>query len=155
MPPASPDIDAVLAPLREELDRVDRALADNRAFLEERRSTGLDGETRSLLDRAADSPTAPDSLRRLAREVAGGRLTWDDVFARRAGADGEAFLAEAFSVARERFGEVEVAPVPVPDEALAVGVDPEAVAADLQLTLAIARIEHDSIYRPRFESPGS
>jgi hypothetical protein len=153
VPPASPEIDAVLAPLRDEVERVDAAMANNRAFLEERRRRGLDAETRSLLDRAADSPTAPDSLRRLAREVAAGRLAWDDVFAHRAGADGEEFLTDAFRTARERFADVEVAPVPVPEEAHAVGVDPEQVDADLQMTLAIARLEHDSIHRQTYEGP--
>ncbi|WP_151081561.1 hypothetical protein [Nocardioides cynanchi] len=150
---ASPEIDAVLAPLREETDRVDRELADNRAFLDERRRRGLDAETRALLHRAAESPTAPESLRRLAREVGAGRLSWDDVFARRAGADGEAFLADAFGAAREHFADADLAPVSVPDEALAVGVDPEAVAADLQLTLAVARIEHDAIYQQTLDGP--
>jgi hypothetical protein len=162
VPPASPDrpgdlpgsrsaIEAVLAPLRDEVEAIDREMTDNRAFLEDRRRRGVDAETRSLLDRAADSPTAPDSLRRLAREVAAGRLTWDDVFAHRAGADGEAFLADAFRTARERFADVEVAPVPVPEEAHAVGVEPEQVDADLQMTLAIARLEHDSIFRQSLE----
>ena len=165
MPPASPEpggrpgtrdaIDAVLAPFRDSVDEVDRELADNRAFLEERRRRGLDTETRDLLDRAAQSPNAPDSLRRLAREVAAGRVTWEDVFAHRAGADGEEFLTEAFRTARDRFADADVAAVPVPEEALAVGVEPEAVDADLQLTLAVARIEHDSIYRQTLDGSGS
>jgi hypothetical protein len=108
--PASPEIDAVLEPLREGADRVDRALADNRAYLDQRRAQGIDPETRDLLDRAANSPSAPSSLRRLVREVAAGRQTWDDVFAHRAGADGEEFLASAFRTAHERFADVEVAP---------------------------------------------
>jgi hypothetical protein len=158
VPPASPEppaelpgsrsaIDVVLRPLREGVDRVDRELADNRAFLEQHRRRGLDAQTRDLLARAADSPSAPESLRRLAQEVAAGRLTWDDVFAHRAGADGEGFLAEAFRTARERFADAEVPTVPVPEEALAVGVDPEAVDADIQMTLAIARLEHDAVFR--------
>lgn len=147
MRPASPEIDAVLEPLREGADRVDRALADNRAYLDQRRAQGIDPETRDLLDRAANSPSAPSSLRRLVREVAAGRQTWHDVFAHRAGADGEEFLASAFRTAHERFADVEVAPVPVPDEALAVGVDPEAVDADIARTIAEARQEHDAIFR--------
>jgi hypothetical protein len=108
--PASPEvsgdrsaIDAALEPLRGEVDRVGREMADNRAYLEERRRRGIDPETRALLDRAADSSSAPESLRRLARQVDAGRLTWDDVFAHRAGPDGDAFLADAFRTARERF----------------------------------------------------
>jgi hypothetical protein len=165
VPPASPEpgglpgsraaIDAVLEPLRDGVHRVDRELADNRTFLEERRRRGLDSETRDLLDRAAQSPDAPDSLRRLARDVAAGRLTWDDVFAHRAGADGEALLDDAFATARDRFADADVARVPVPEEALAVGVDPQAVDADLQLTLALARMEHDSIFRRSLDGSGS
>jgi hypothetical protein len=151
--PASPEIDAVLEPLREGVDRVDRELADNRAYLEERRRRGIDVETRDLLDRAAHSPSAPSSVRRLSRELAAGRLTWDDVFAHRAGADGEAFLACAFRTARERFADVEVAPVRVPDEALAVGVDPGAVDADMARTIAEARQEHDAIFRRAIDGP--
>ena len=152
MPPASPDpraaIEAVLEPLRAETDRVDRELASNRAFLDERRSSRVDAETRDLLSRAADSPSAPESLRRLARQVAAGRFTWDDVFAGRAGPDGAAFLADAFRTARQHAREIDVTAVPVPDEALEVGIDPAEVAADIEHTLAVARHAHDEIYRP-------
>jgi hypothetical protein len=159
VPPASPDatndgraaIDAVLEPLRAEGDRVDRELSANRAFLDERRSRHLDPETRALLDRAADSPEAPESLRRLARRVASRELTWEDVFAHRAGADGDAFLAEAFRTARERFADATVPQVPIPDEALDTGIDPDEVAADIDRTRAEAREEHDAIFRRAFE----
>jgi hypothetical protein len=153
--PASPDpsdgraaVDAVLEPLRAETDRVDRELAANQAFLEERRALGLDAETRDLLSRAAQSPSAPESLRRVARLVAGGRLTWDDVFARRAGQDGAAFLEDAFRTAREHFAEADLEPVPVPEEALEVGVDPDEVAADIERVRDEARTAHDAIFRP-------
>jgi hypothetical protein len=158
--PASPDgrpasydvdaraaIDAVLEPLREETDRVDREVRDNAAFLEDRRRSRLDAETRDLLDRAAESPTAPASLRRLARRVATGELGWDDVFARRAGADGEAFLADAFRTAQEHFCEADLARVAVPAAALETGIDPDAVAVDLDVTRREARDEHDAIFR--------
>jgi hypothetical protein len=94
-------VDAVLEPLREESGRVDRELARNRTLLDERRSHGVDAETRDLLARAAAGPSAPASLRRVARRVAAGELTWDDVFAHRAGPDGTAFLRDAFRTARE------------------------------------------------------
>ena len=158
MPPASPDvpdarpaIEAILDPLRAEIARVDREMDDNRTFLEEHRSRGIDAETRALLDRAADSPDAPDSLRKLARQVAAGQVTWDDVFAHRAGPGGEAFLDDAFRTAREHFSDAELAPVPVPEEALQVGVDPEEVSADLARTLVEARVEHDAIFRRAFD----
>lgn len=154
MLPASPDphdgraaIDAVLEPLRAETDRVDRELASNQAFLDERRSRGVDAETRDLLSRAAESPSAPASLRRVARQVTAGQITWDDVFAHRAGADGEAFLADAFRTAREHVTD-EPALVSVPDEALEVGVDPDEVAADIARTRDEARTAHDEIFRP-------
>jgi hypothetical protein len=161
MPPASPEplpdaraaIDAVLEPLREETDRVGRELEDNRAYLEEHRARGVDAETRALLDRAADSPSAPESLRRVARQVADGRTTWDDVFAHRAGPDGEAFLTDAFRTAHEHFADADLGAVPVPDEALEVGVDPEAVSEDLTRTLAEAAEEHDAIFRSAFDGP--
>jgi hypothetical protein len=148
---ASPDpraaIDAVLEPLRVESDRVDRALADNQAFLDERRTRGLDREMRDLLSRAAESPTAPESIRRVARQVAAGRLTWDDVFAHRAGPDGHAFLRDAFATARKHVSD-DPRPVEVPDAALEVGVDPDEVADDITRTRAEARMAHDAIFRP-------
>lgn len=152
MPPASPDarasIDTVLEPLREETERVDHELASNHAFLEERRSRGVDEETRDLLTRAAASPSAPDSIRRLARQVAAGELTWDAVFAHRAGPDGMAFLSEAFSTAQEHFARARVPPVAVPHDALDVGIDPDEVAADIGRTRAEARVAHDEVFRP-------
>lgn len=154
MLPASPDpydgraaIDAVLEPLRAETDRVDRELASNQAFLDERRSRGLDEETRDLLTRAATSPSAPASLRRVARQVVAGQITWDDVFAHRAGPDGEAFLADAVRTAREHVSD-EPTPVAVPDEALEVGIDPDEVAADIARTRAEACAAHDEVFRP-------
>src|SRR5262249_44503303 len=144
-----------LEPLREETDRVDREVRDNAAFLEDRRRSRLDAETRALLDRAAESPEAPASLRRLARRVATGELGWDDVFARRAGADGEAFLADAFRTAQEHFGEADLARVAVPEAALGTGIDPGQLAADLERsqraahlerTQGGARAEHDAIF---------
>jgi hypothetical protein len=161
LPPASPDeipdgraaIDAVLEPLREETELVDREVEADRAYLDERRAKGIDPETRALLDRAADSPSAPESLRRVARQVATGRITWDDVFAHRAGPEGEAFLADAFRTAREHFADVDLATVPVPDEALEVGVDPLRVSDDLEKTLAEAAEEHDAIFRQAFDGP--
>jgi hypothetical protein len=161
LPPASPDevpdgraaIDAVLEPLREETERVDHELAADRAYLDERRARGIDPETRALLDRAADSPSAPESLRRMARQIAAGRITWDDVFAHRAGPEGEAFLADAFRTAREHFADADVATVPVPEEALEVGVDPQEVSDDLEQTLAEAGAEHDAIFRQAFDGP--
>jgi hypothetical protein len=159
LPPASPEpvpdaraaIDAVLEPLREETDRVGREMEANRAFLDERRARGIDPGTRALLDRAADSPEAPDSLRRLARQVAAGRVTWDDVFAHRAGPEGEAFLADAFRTARDHFSDTDLTPVIVPDEALEIGVDPAEVSDDLARTLAEAAEEHDAIFRHAFD----
>jgi len=158
--PASPEdpdgrsaIDAVLEPLRDGVDRVTHEMADNSAFLDERRTRGIDPETRALLDRAAGSPAAPESLRRVARRVAAGRGSWDDVFARRAGPDGEAFLAEALRTARDRFADIDVTPVAAPEEALAVGIDPEAVDADVAQTIAEARQEHDAIFRPAYDEP--
>lgn len=161
MPPASPDpslgldgraaIDAVLEPLRAETDRVDRELADNEAFLEERRSQGVDADTQALLARAAESPTAPDSLRRLAQRVAAGEITWDDVFARRAGGDGTTFLDDAFRTAQQHFPDADLPTVRVPDDALAVGVDPDAVSDDIFRTRVEAREAHDAIFRRAFE----
>jgi hypothetical protein len=168
VPPASPDhpddqaavdgraaIDAVLEPLREETDRADRELADNHRFLEERRSRRLDAETRDLLNRAARSPQAPVSLRRLARRIAGGELTWEDVFAHRGGPDGDAFLLDAFHTARERFSDAELSPVRVPEGALETGVDPSEVDADLDRVLQEGREQHDAIFRRAFESGDS
>ncbi len=161
MPPASPDprlvpdgraaLDAVLEPLRAETDRVDRELADNQAFLEERRSRGVDPETRALLTRAAESPTAPDSLRRVARMVAAGQVTWDDVFSHRAGPEGAAFLDDAFRTARQHFADADLPAAVVPDEALEVGIDPDAVSDDLARTRLEAREAHDAIFRRAFE----
>jgi hypothetical protein len=155
VPPASPDahdaraaIDAALEPLRAETGRVDRELAANQAFLDERRSRGVDAETRDLLTRAASSPSAPESLRRVAHQVAAGQFTWDDVFARRAGADGAAFLDDALRTAREHFADAELAPVDVPDEALEVGIDPDEVAADIERIRFEARAAHDEVFRP-------
>jgi hypothetical protein len=149
--PASPDpraaIDAILEPLRAETDRVDRALADNEAFLAEHRVRGLDAETRDLLSRAAQSPTAPESVRRVARQVAAGRITWDDVFAHRAGPDGEAFLHDAFATAREHVSD-DPTPVEVPEAALETGIDPVEVAADIARTRADAQAAHDAVFRP-------
>lgn len=158
MRPASPDyryagpgraaIDAALEPLRAETDRVDRELAANESFLEERRSRALDRETCSLLSRAADSPSAPSSLRRLAARVAAGEITWEDVFAHRAGSEGAEFLEDAFRTARERYADVRLEAVPVPDDALEVGVDPRDVAADIERNRAEARAAHDEVFRP-------
>ena len=159
--PATPDprrdvdsraaTDAVLEPLRAEGDRVDRELADNRRFLDQRRGQRLDAETRELLTRAAESPQAPVSLRRLARRIAGGELTWDDVLARRAGAEGEAFVAEAFRTAEQHVADAEVAPVKVPAAAVETGIDPDEVAADIDRTRREARAEHDAVFRRAFE----
>jgi hypothetical protein len=164
VPPASPDprfggstvdaraaIDDVLEPLREETIRVDRELRDNRDFLDARRRAPLDAETRALLDRAAESPQAPGSLRRLARRIAAGELTWDDVFAHRGGPDGDAFLADALRTAEAHFADADLPPVPVPDDALETGVDPDEVSADIARTCAEARAEHDAIFRWTFE----
>jgi hypothetical protein len=149
--PASPDprtaIDAVLEPLLTETDRVDRALADNQAFLDERRARGLDRETRDLLSRAAESPAVPESVRRVAQQVAAGRITWDDVFAHRAGPDGESFLEDALRAARDHVTDGPT-PVRVPEAALEVGVDPDEVAADIARTLTEAQAGHDAIFRP-------
>jgi hypothetical protein len=131
VPPASPDaraaIEAVLEPLVLETDRVDRAVADNRSFLDARR--------------------APESVRRVAREVAAGRLTWDDVFAHRAGAAGQAFLRDAFATARAHVTD-DPTPVDVPPEALEVGLDPADVATDIARTRAEAQAAHDAVFRP-------
>lgn len=108
---------------------------------------------RSLLDEAADNPSAPESLRRVARQVAAGRITWDDVLAHRAGPDGDAFLADAFRTAREHFADADLSNVPVPDEALEVGVDPDRVSEDVEQTLAEAAEEHDAIFRQAFDGP--
>jgi hypothetical protein len=151
VPPASPDaraaIEAVLEPLVLETDRVDRAVADNRSFLDARRARGLDRETRDLLSRAAESPSAPESVRRVAREVAAGRLTWDDVFAHRAGAAGQAFLRDAFATARAHVTD-DPTPIDVPPEALEVGLDPADVATDIARTRAEAQAAHDAVFRP-------
>jgi hypothetical protein len=158
VPPASPDVpdatdavDSALEPLRSQADVVDRELRDNEAFLQQRRSRGVDREVRSLLERAADSTSAPSSLRRLARRVAAGELTWDDVFAHRAGPDGDAFLTDAFATARRHFADADLAPVKVPEEALAVNVDPAAIATDIDQTMTAAREAHDRIFRRAFE----
>jgi hypothetical protein len=164
VPPASPDprftpydvdaraaIDEVLEPLREETARVDREVRDTAAFLDERRRSRLDAETRDLFDRAAQSPEAPAAMRRLARRVASGELGWDDVFARRGGPDGEAFLTEAFRTARQQFADTDLARVPVPEAALEAGVDPADVADDIDRTRRGARDEHDAIFRRAFE----
>lgn len=163
MPPASPDprfaaydvharaaIDAVLEPLREETDRVDREVRDNAAFLEERRRSRLDAETRGLLDRAAESPQAPESLRRLARRVGRGELSWDDVFASRGGPDGDAFLADAFRTAREQFADADLTLVAAPEAALETGVDPADIADDIDRTRREAGDEHDAVFRRTF-----
>jgi hypothetical protein len=92
-------------------------------------------------------------LRRVARRVAAGQLTWDDVFAHRAGPEGEAFLGDAFRTAREHFAEADLGSVPVPDEALEVGVDPDQVSEDLARTLAEAAEEHDAIFRRGLDGP--
>lgn len=155
MPPASPDprelIHEILEPLTAEAERADALMAENTAFLEQRRSQGLDAETKQLLQDAARSPEAPASLRRLAGRVAHGEITWDDVFRGRAGADGADFLATAFTVARARFEDADMAPVEVPEEALEVGVDPTAVHDDITRTLEEARAEHDRIWREGLE----
>ena len=160
MTPPSPDpddgrraIDAVLEPLRVETDRVDRELRDNQEFLDVRRSRGIDPETRVLLERAADSPAAPESLRRVARLVAAGRLTWDDVFAHRGGAEGAAFLDDAFRTARRQFADADLPQVRVPDEALEVGVDPHEVSDDIFRTRVEAHEVHDAVFRRAFETP--
>jgi hypothetical protein len=152
--PASPDpydaraaIDAALEPLRAETERVDAELASNQAFLDERSTRALDADTCDLLSRAARSPSAPESLRRVARQVAAGRITWEDVFARRAGSDGAAFLEDAFRTAREHVSD-DPAPVTVPDEARKVGVVPAEVAADIERTRAEASVAHDAVFRP-------
>lgn len=144
-------IDAVLEPLHEETDRVDREVRDNAAFLEERRRARLDPETRALLDRAAESPQAPASLRRLARRVAAGELGWDDVFAHRAGPDGEAFLADAFATARQHFADADLDTVAVPEAALETRIDPDDIADDIERSRRQARDEHDLIFRRAFE----
>jgi hypothetical protein len=146
-------IDAVLEPLRAETDRVDREVRDNAAFLEQRRRDRIDPDTRRLLDRAADSPDAPDSLRRLARRVSSGEIGWDDVFARRVGPDGDAFLAEAFRTARQHFGDADLPRVSVPEAALETGVDPDDVADDIERTRREARADHDAVFRRTFEGP--
>jgi hypothetical protein len=152
--PASPDpydaraaIEAVLEPLRAETDRIDREVASNHAFLAERRRQRLDAETRDLLSRAAESPRAPEPVRRLARRVAAGEIAWDDVFAHRAGPDGTAFLREAFRTARQHVDD-RPTPVTVPDAAREVGIEPAEVAADIEHTLALARLAHDEVFRP-------
>ncbi|HEY3531140.1 MAG TPA: hypothetical protein VGK78_18500, partial [Nocardioides sp.] len=154
MIPRSPDpadgrraIDAVLEPLRAETHRVDDELRDNEEFLAERRSCGIDPETRALLERAAGSPAAPESLRRVARLVAAGRVTWDDVFAHRGGPEGAAFLDDALRTARRQFAEADLPPAKVPDEALEVGIDPDEVSDDIFRARVEAQEDHDAIFR--------
>lgn len=158
MPPASPDprtdvasaIRAALEPFERELDTARRQRGDNAGFLAARRSRGLDAETRDLFADAARSPDAPDSLRRLGREVAAGRLTWDDVFRGRAGELGTTFLGEAYAAARLAVDDLADADddlVEVPAEARAVGVDPDQVRADVEELRAEAGDAHDQLWR--------
>ncbi len=150
MHPASHDaaelIRSVVAPFEDELDQARAELAESRAWLEAERSKGLDPETKALFNQAARSPDAPESLRKLGAEVAGGRLTWDDVFAGRGGALGEEFLSAARTTALAQFGDDPVTPVEPPREALATGVDPVRVREDMQQTLVEAKENHDRMW---------
>ncbi len=83
----------------------------------------------------------------MARQVAAGGITWDDVFAHRAGPDGETFLQDAFRTAREHISD-DAAPVEVPEAALEPGVDPDEVALDIARTRADAQAGHDAMFRP-------
>jgi hypothetical protein len=155
MPQESPDlpsaIRAIMEPLDAEIDRARQVVAEDRRFLQEKRSRGLDPETKALFEEAAKSPDAPDSLRKLAQQVERGELTWDDVFRGRGGELGTAFLADAFSTARQHYEDADLAPVAVPEEALATGIDPTAVQEDLDRTLEEARLEHDLVWRELLE----
>jgi hypothetical protein len=155
MPQESPDLPsavrAIMEPLDAELDRARQVVADDRRFLQDKRERGLDPETKTLFEEAAKSPDAPDSLRRLAKQVERGELTWDDVFRGRGGELGSAFLADAFSTARRHFEDADLTPVAVPEEALATGIDPTAVQEDLDRTLEEARVEHDRVWRELIE----
>ncbi|MBB6626711.1 hypothetical protein H5V45_05175 [Nocardioides sp. KIGAM211] len=160
MPPTSPHetrpdpsalIRETLAPLEDEIAEADQVVADNRAYLAEKRSRGLDPETKELLEQAARSPEAPDSLRKLATQVERGQITWDDVFRGGAGELGREFLSDAFRVASEHVSPEPVTPVEPPPEALAQGVDPTAVQDEMSQTLEEARMEHDRIWREALE----
>ena len=140
-----------LAVLDDQIEEATRLVADNQAFLVEQRSRGLDPETKALLEEAARSPQAPDSLRALAKQVERGDLTWDDVFRGRAGDLGRAFLSDAFTTAAEHVSPEPVTPVAPPREALAQGVDPELVQDEMTQTLDEARAEHDRLWVERLE----
>jgi uncharacterized protein (DUF1786 family) len=140
-----------LAAFEDQIEEATQLVADNQAYLDDQRSRGLDPETKALLEEAARSPQAPDSLRALAKQVERGDLTWDDVFRGRAGSLGRTFLNDAFTTAAEHVSPEPVTPVAPPDEALAQGVDPEVVQDEMTQTLEKARVEHDRIWRERLE----
>lgn len=150
-PDASEQIRQTLAPLNEAVEEVDKIVADNRAYLADKRSRGLDAETKALLEQAARSPEAPESLRKLAKQVERGELTWDEVFRGGAGDLGRAFLTDAFRVAAEHVSPEPVTPVEPPEEALAQGVDPESVHDEISQTLEEARMAHDRIWLEELE----
>ena len=126
---------ALLEPLREELAQAQELIDDNRRYLEEKQARGIDHETKDLFRRAAESPNAPESLKKIAREVEEGHTTWEDVFARRSGELGQAFLHDAFTTARLHFEDADLATVEPPREALDQGIDPAEVERDVRATL--------------------
>lgn len=130
MTPASSDpeaaLRAVLAPLEDALAESRRFRAENAAFLEQKRRRRLTPAQRALLERAAQSDGAPESLRQLARRVEAGELTWDDVFTARSGELGREFREEAFRTAREQWADAEVERVAPPDDTVE-GMDADEV----------------------------
>ncbi|MEX0428280.1 hypothetical protein AB3X52_11680 [Nocardioides sp. DS6] len=133
-----PEVRALLGPLEDAIAAARRVRADNADFLDRTRHRGLRPEERDLMERAAESPGAPESLRRLARRVAAGDLDWADVFSGRAGEDGTAFREAALHTARQHWATAEVARVEPPREALDLDVDPETTSAAIDADLGNA-----------------
>lgn len=88
----------------ESLRGFEDALADlrtRRIRLERVEMPQVEGPTSRDLAHAAAQPGAPAELRSMARAVAEGRASWDDVLAGRVGAAPE--VAALFDASRERF----------------------------------------------------
>ena len=132
------EIRALLAPLEDAVAEGRRQRADNADFLDGLRARRLRPEERDLMERAAQSPAAPESLRRLARRVAAGELDWVDVLSGRGGEDGAAFRDAALRTAREHWATAEVERVDPPADALDLGVDPETTSAAIDADLGNA-----------------
>lgn len=132
------EIRALLAPLEDAIADARTLRAENADFLDRQRARRLSPEERELMERAAESPTAPESLRRLAHRVATGELGWADVLAGRGGEDGAAFREAALETARQHWATADVGRVEPPEEALELGVDPESTSAAIDADLGNA-----------------